>query len=557
MRLVLLVLFSFPLFAQTWSQWGGGPRHTGTLAVNGQPLRALLADETVDPFAAIKRAEVGGSLLVHYQTPLSDRREVFMVAFGGSYTTFRTWQSQVWSIRKFEWVGNEFVTRWTTASDWDPVPYGSGGFRFEPVFHAALTATHVYMPAAGGTVQEVDRGSGAITRRLGLTGVTIDPDLYVTSPIVIDGAGNIYYNTLRVNPEAPWTGDHQGSWLVKVTPEGAVTRVSYATLVPNAPSFCTTTFTGTQPYPPTPNAVAPSAPCGAIRAGINVAPAVAPDGTVYTVARAHFNDRWGWFVAVNGDLTRKWTTSMRNLFDDGCGVLLPFSDQSGACRPGSNTGVDPYDNQRGSGGVNDNSTSSPVVAPDGTVFYGSFTRYNHSQGHMIRFSAAGVVLNTYKFGWDVTPAIYEHDGTYSVITKENRYPSLPARMPGDPVGYYLTQLSPELAVEWQYKNTNTLSCERRPDGTLDCVDDRPDNFEWCVNALAVDQRGVVHVNSEDGNLYAINQGGTLRERIFLQLATGAAYTPLSLGADGRIYTQNAGILFVVGSDAKKRRTVRH
>ncbi|HKR62750.1 MAG TPA: hypothetical protein VJZ00_03375, partial [Thermoanaerobaculia bacterium] len=73
-----------------------------------------------------------------------------------------------------------------------------------------------------------------------------------------------------------------------------------------------------------------------------------------------------------------------------------------------------------------------------------------------------------------------------------------------------------------------------------------------VNALAVDARGVVYVNSEDGSLYAINQGGGLRDRIFLQLALGAAYTPLSLGSDGRIYTQNAGHLFVVGTKGKRR-----
>ena len=78
-----------------------------------------------------------------------------------------------------------------------------------------------------------------------------------------------------------------------------------------------------------------------------------------------------------------------------------------------------------------------------------------------------------------------------------------------------------------------------------------------MNSLAVDRHGVVFVNSEDGHLYAIDQGGTLKERIFLQLALGAAYTPLSLGVDGRIYTQNAGRLFVVGSaTGKRRRSVR-
>ena len=35
-------------------------------------------------------------------------------------------------------------------------------------------------------------------------------------------------------------------------------------------------------------------------------------------------------------------------------------------------------------------------------------------------------------------------------------------------------------------------------------------------------------------------------RIFLNQALGAAYTPLSLGPDGKIYTENGGILFSVG-----------
>jgi outer membrane protein assembly factor BamB len=79
-----------------------------------------------------------------------------------------------------------------------------------------------------------------------------------------------------------------------------------------------------------------------------------------------------------------------------------------------------------------------------------------------------------------------------------------------------------------------------------CVDDHPNSFEWCVNAFVIDSNGVVYVNSEDGNLFAIFQGGTLKQKIFQQLALGAAYTPTSLGSDGKIYSQNAGRLFVVG-----------
>ena len=67
-----------------------------------------------------------------------------------------------------------------------------------------------------------------------------------------------------------------------------------------------------------------------------------------------------------------------------------------------------------------------------------------------------------------------------------------------------------------------------------------------MNAPAIDSNGVTYANSEDGNLFAIFPSGALKQKIFQQLALGAAYTPASLGSDGKIYSQNAGHLFVVG-----------
>jgi len=69
---------------------------------------------------------------------------------------------------------------------------------------------------------------------------------------------------------------------------------------------------------------------------------------------------------------------------------------------------------------------------------------------------------------------------------------------------------------------------------------------------AVDANGTVYVTSEDGNLYALPQGNSgvftsPAANIFLNLAIGAAYTPLSIGPTGLIYTQNDGHLFVVGN----------
>ena len=79
------------------------------------------------------------------------------------------------------------------------------------------------------------------------------------------------------------------------------------------------------------------------------------------------------------------------------------------------------------------------------------------------------------------------------------------------------------------------------------MSNQPNGFEWCINQPGVDGNGVAYANSEDGFLYAIAPGGTLAGRIFLNLAIGAAYTPLAISENGLIYAQNNGHLFVVGN----------
>jgi outer membrane protein assembly factor BamB len=212
--------------------------------------------------------------------------------------------------------------------------------------------------------------------------------------------------------------------------------------------------------------------------------------------------------------------------------------------------------------VLDDASSTPTIAPDGAILFGAYTRYNYAQGHLMQFSPSGQFLRAFNFGWDSTPAIYAHGGTYSIVIKNNHYLAgsycnteafcpidRTATNPASPEAYFVTQLSPSLNIEWSFQNTNTLSCTRNPDGTVTCVDNgsHPHSFEWCVNAPVVDANGVVYANSEDGSLYAINQGGGLRQSIFQQLNVGAAYTPASLGSDGKIYSQNYGHLFVVGN----------
>ncbi len=580
-------LLSTAALGQSWPQWAHDQRHTGFINVTGQGLNRILANIVYDPLVPSERAATGGDLLVHYQTPLVDGSDVYMESKSGTYTT-SSYSTQRWHQNKFTWQQNgQLALVWTFDSDW--VAPGSLHNFWEPVYHAVLANGFIYDPGAGGTIFKLNKSDGSVVTRINPFD-TVDSNTYTASPLSTDNAGNIYYNIVRITGGAVGTSfyahDVVASWLVRVAPDDSVTKVSYDALlrtatiigepVPDPNDPCKVQFPSSQlPWPPSPDAVPSTTDCGSQRAALNVAPAIAPDGTIYTVSRGHFVTRYSYLIAVNSDLTGKWASSLRGHLHDGChvdapaanGSILPPDGAPGGCRVGAHDGVDPGTNEPGPGRVLDDESATPTVAPDGSIFFGAYTLYNYAQGHLMHFDRNGNFLNAFNFGWDTTVAIYQHGGTYSVITKNNHYnvgsycgrptavcgfdaqgnPDRTGTNPTSPEAFFVTQLSPSLAVEWSFQNTNTLSCTRNPDGTFSCVSDHPHSFEWCVNAPVVDANGVVYANSEDGNLFAINQGGTLRQSIFQQLAVGAAYTPASFGSDGKIYSQNAGHLFVVGN----------
>ena len=81
--------------------------------------------------------------------------------------------------------------------------------------------------------------------------------------------------------------------------------------------------------------------------------------------------------------------------------------------------------------------------------------------------------------------MYSHDGTYSIVLKNNHYPggaycsfaNNPICKPLPPGPYDITQTSADLKPEWSFKNT-----------TID--KDHPNGYEWCINAPAIDAKGV-------------------------------------------------------------------
>jgi outer membrane protein assembly factor BamB len=598
--LTLLAALSLPLAACSeeqlnpvrtgWSQWGQNAEHTGQVSVEGQDLRRILAEVLMDPFVHHERSEAGyyehgvGPLLIHYQAPLVGEDDVFISSKGGTYVPcvppasgepfpcgVNAWDQQTWREERHRWIGDELVHSWTFESDWKPIPSLYGAFTWEPVFHAALAGEHVVVPGGDGGIWVVDRETGESVRKIepffdAFNNDPLNPpppeERFVAGPLTVDSNGNIYYHAIVYGNRPVDNGtiiDVMSGWLIKARTDGSFEKVNFQELVLDAPkpdAECPGGFRldmDALPWPPSPNAKPLNIRCGVQRPGVNVAPAVAPDGTLYTVSRSDNASRVSYVVAVNPDLTPKWASSLQNRLMDGCGTLtLPPDGQPGGCRPGAPVGVDPATNGPPAGIVSDQSTSSPVVTPEGSVIYSAYSRYNYSRGHLFHFNQDGSLRGTFDFGWDVTPGIYARPGGYSIIIKENQYNTgsycnnrdFCPPLAGGP--FNLTQLSPDLEVEWSFTLTNTKSCVRLENGERSCVSDHPTGFEWCINAPAIDQNGVVYGNGEDGVLYAIEQGGRSVQTIFLGEALGAAYTPLAIDRKGRIYTENVGKLFVVG-----------
>ena len=591
-----------------WTQWGGNALHSGNACVAGQSLNRALATFTFDPFVPLEQAENNGDLSAHFQSPLIAGGDVYMVLKGGTYVSCQSlvdsngntyrglsdgglcgnagWGSLSWSEAHLQWGDGGLTQTWAYASDWKPQHVLSS---WEPVFHPVIAGGYLYLPGFGGTIHKVDRFTG---RRVTVInplpaadgGSALDSNTFVSGPLTADTSGNILYNVVRTSAVDPFYGDASG-WLVRVAPNDSVQMASYASLVTSAPASdagCYGVFRSPAfhvPYPPADDGgvrvLPPIIPCLSQRPGVNVAPAVGPDGVIYTVSRAQGEGRYSYMVAINPDLTPKWSTSFRDLLNDACGVVVPADlDDTGHtpdggvarshCRATASLGVDKNTNQKPAGMVTDDSSSSPVVLPDG-VMYGAYTAYNNYRGHLFKFNSSGQPVANYDFGWDVTPGFFVNNGTYSIITKDNHYYNYQDFSDGP---YYITHLSSLLAKTASFTATNTQSCVRQSDGGincapqvcdpatnfhcvcdvngLNCVEGHPNGFEWCVNAPAIDSNGVTYVNSEDGNVYAINPDNSLKGQYFLFEALGAAYTPIALDAQGRVYSLNGGQMTVVG-----------
>jgi WD40 repeat protein len=220
--------------------------------------------------------------------------------------------------------------------------------------------------------------------------------------------------------------------------------------------------------------------------------------------------------------------------------------------------VDPKSGQPAT--IDADGTAAPLLAPDGTVFYGVLENAFGSNGYrgwLLHFS--GDLKTSFTpgaFGWDNTPSIvpakivkaYTGTSKYLLFTKYNNYVSgggegLNKIALLDP---YDSQTEPRSGIT----TMKEIATQLGPTPDAEYISTHPNAVrEWCINSAAVDIPGqAVLANCEDGVLYKWDlRTNTFSQQMRLTAGIGEAYTPVAIGPDGKVYAINNAILFAVGS----------
>jgi len=438
----------------------------------------------------------GGNLLVHYGTPLVTE---------GNTVLFPVKTGPTGGFRVEARAAANGALRWQFDTDYTLPPYS-----WLPSVTPVITPKgRYYVPAAGGTLlwtSALDAPGPHEPMRVAFYGdaayannaAAMNASLRISTPITSAGDGTLYFGVRAItnNPLGIMNG------LASVRPDGSGRFVT---------------------------ALAASGGL-ASEIAMNCAPALSRDGSLVYVAARGTSSSPGYLLALRtADLSTR-------------AVASPLDPVTGL---GSS--------------ISANGTASPMVAPDGRVFFGVLgTPFgtNASRGWLMQYDS--VLVSTGApgaFGWDITPSLvprsmlpsYTGTAPYLIMDKYNFYAGA-----GDGVNK-LAILDPDDTQVDAFTGVIVMKEIRIIAGVTPDPNAGPEYpnavLEWCVNTSAVDPyTGSVISGSEDGRLYRWHlDSNTLPEAITLATELGQAYTPSMIGPDGQVYTIHNSTLYAVGA----------
>jgi Calx-beta domain len=406
--------------------------------------------------------------------------------------------------------GNDGTQLWDVATDWVPSVHN-----WYPPYQPVLSTfdNRVYFAGEGGTIYyrtNADSASGTVTQ-LAFYGTltdyttnkaTYDANVFVDTPLTVDNQGDVYFG-YRVTGSNP---ANLVSGIARIAANGTATHISAEAAAGGDTSID--------------------------QAARYSAMALSNDGSILYLGVRNVNTvYYARLVGLNAaTLTPHYIS----------GLLLDP-------RNGNNAGV--YTD----------STASPVVAPDGKVFYGVMANPdNGSRGWMLQYSADLATEGTPGgFGWDDTASIvpasmvpqYTGTSSYLIFTKYNNY-----NIADGDGSNKIAILDPNDTEVDTHSSAGGLLIMKKVLYQLGPTHDSqypgvPTAVrEWCINDAAVDPAtNSVLVNSEDGNFYRwYLPTNTLSQSMHLTSGASEPYTMTVIGTDGTMYGMEDGILFALG-----------
>ncbi|MES2987130.1 MAG: hypothetical protein V4808_04420 [Pseudomonadota bacterium] len=482
-----------PTTGPAWFGYGRDAQHTGLSAIATQDLGRISWQSAVD---LAPQYTPGGALLTHYGSPIVTINNTIVIpvktAAGGAY-------------RIEGRNGATGAVVWQTNTDYVMPPRN-----WLPPYNVLLTPqARLYAPGSGGKLlmrADADAAAGTFVAHVfygaaayNANAAAFDATVFINTPLTSDANGNIFFGFVvtGANPAGLVSG------IARVAPDGTGIWVGAAAAAGDAT---------------------------VVKPVMNCAPALSLDGTTV-------------YIAVN----RGSTTATQN------GFLLALNSTTLATR----TAVALNDPNTGTRArLSDDGTASPVVAPDGRVFYGvletTFPSHN-ARGWLLQFDALLAPVGVPgSFGWDVSPSVipaamvpsYTGTSTYLLAQKYNNYAGVgtgdglnrlavldPKASQADPIVPAVQVMREVLTIVGPTLDGITANSRR----------------EWCINTMAADPtRRSILANNEDGVLYRWDLvTNTLSQSVRLNSGLGQAYTPTLVGADGAVYAISNGILYSI------------
>ncbi len=516
-----MFLAALPLFL--WSGYGHDAQHTALSTVGAQALNGIHWSTPVD----LNPQMASGELLIHYGSPAVTAANTVLLpvktgATGGFAVEARSGATGalIYSL------ASDYTL---PPHDWTP-PYGivlssrpnipasgresrlrvPGGGAREPRFVERL-----YYPGAGGTVyyrDAVDSATGP-AGQIAFYGnalyaantASFNSGVEISTPLTADSRGNIFFGFMvqGTNPAGLVSG------IARISSNGSGTWMSAQTLAGGDTVI--------------------------VQGALNCAPALSRDeSTIYFAVASSNGSANGYLVAM--DSASLAPTARVRLMDPRGGLATVSADSS----------------------------ASPMVGPDGDVYYGvleSDTCCSHNdRGWMLHFDGTLTQTKTPgSFGWDDTPSVvpanlvpsYRGASSYLILVKYNNYAGVGT---GDGVNK-LAVLDPNASQTDEYPGTLPATQVMQEVLTVTGVTPDPQPGlpnavrEWCINTAAIDPVSKsAFVNSEDGVIYRWDfTTNTLAQSLRLTAGLGEAYTPTLIGADGTVYAINDATLFAIGN----------